>query len=336
MPETVSKAYRRLFQIRLLHHFWLDEGGTLFDQIASQAKREQRLLSYDMRPFLALAPTGATAQALSGLGCVYKSIASGCIVAAQETVVIPGDTRLEFTLTVQDPAFYNYTALTLRPQQIYEIFYQPEERLYRYKENVPLLSNLTGASRGGGAGKTLFLSAEFPALANEDKVESLILSGAALRQLTSDQPGAGSRQLAAQAPDLPVFVNQADLPAIVPPAGLVGAPARGIELGDQVPDRAFALIRVSALRPDDQDFSFIDAEGHAKAAGPIYDIRFKSRSTTWKYINKSTGTLISTESNPLPMTHFGNAGTKQKPAEGLVKAVQSGGRITDLVSEIFI
>ena len=336
MAETIVQGYRRLFQIRLLHHYWLDDGATAFDLIASQAERDGRLLSYDMRRFLAVAPTDATAESLAGLGLVYKEIPSGCIVAASESVAIPDDAVFEFIVTVSDPAFHNYTALTLRPQKIYELFHAPEKKIYRYKENVPLFSNLTGASRGTGPGKRLFLSTEIPALAADDKVEALFVSGAALMQLTGDQPGAGSQQLAPQATDLPALASQADLPPIVLPAGLTGAPAKGIQLTDDVPDNIYALIRVSALRPDDGDFSIIDAEGHAKVAAPVFELRLKSRSTTWRYFDKSTGALISTESNPLPLTYYGNAGSKQKPSEGVVKAEQTGGKITQLISEIFV
>jgi hypothetical protein len=336
MAESIINHYRPLFGIRLLHHYWLDEGAVVFDLIPSQIKREERLLSYDMRPFLAIAPTDATAEALAGLGCTCKRIAPGCLVAAPENTIIPNDAIFEFAVTVQHPAFHNYTALTLQSQKLYELYYQPEDRTYRYKENVPLLSNLTGASRGTGADKALFLSAEIPALAAEDRVESLFISGNALMQLTGDQPGAGSQELNAQAIDLPVFVHQADVPVIVPPAGLVGAPARGIQLTDEIPDTVFALIRLSALRPDDGDFSFIDGSGHAKAISPVFDVRFRNRSAIWQYFDKSTGIMISAENEPFPLTFYGNAGSKQKPSEGLVKAVQSGGKVTQLVSEIFI
>jgi len=336
MAESIDNPYRRLFQIRLLHHFWLDEGATVFDLIAPQAKREKRLLSYDARPILAVTPTAATARALAGFGCIFKSTAPGCLVAAPKGRVIAADAVFEFAVTVQDPAFYNYTALTLRPRKIHEIFYPPEKKIYRYKENVPVLTNLTGASRGNGPGKTLFLSTGVPALAADDQVESLFVSGAALMQLTGDQPGGGSRQLAPQAADLPVFVHQGDLPAIAPPAGLVGAPARGVLLTEGMPDRVFAVIRITALRPDDEDFSIIDAGGHAKTIGPVFDIRFKSRSTIWQYFDKHSGALISAETDPLPLTHYGNAGSRQKPSQGLVQAEKSGDRITGLVSEIFI
>jgi hypothetical protein len=142
--------------------------------------------------------------------------------------------------------------------------------------------------------------------------------------------------LGAQATNLPVFVHQGDVPVIVPPAGLVGAPPRGILLSDDIPDQVFAVIQLAAVRPDDDDFSFIDSNGHAKTVGPVFQVRFKNRSTVWRYLNKNTGAVVSTETEPLPLTHFGNAGTKQKPSEGLVKAETSGGKITRLVSEIFV
>jgi hypothetical protein len=98
----------------------------------------------------------------------------------------------------------------------------------------------------------------------------------------------------------------------------------------------FALIRLSAVRADDGDFSLIDSSGHAKTTHPVFQVRFKNRSTVWQYLNKRTGIVDATEPHPLPLTYFGNAGTKQKPSAGLVKAVQSGTKIIQLVSEVFV
>ncbi len=345
MGERIINGYKRLFEVRILHHYWLDEGATVFD-LMPQKQRDNRLLSYDMRPLLAVTPTATTAKALISFGCIYKNTALGCIVAAPGSAkipddttfefVIPDDTTFEFVITVQKADFYNYTALTLQPQNIYELYHQPEDKTYRYKENVPVLSNLTGASRDTGSGKNLFLSKNFPAPATNDQVEALVSSGNSLLQLTGDQPGAGTQELNALATKLPVFVHQGDVPALVPPAGLVGAPRRGVMLSGGVPDDVFALIRLSAKRADDPDFDFVDGSGHAKTPSPIFQIRFKNRSTIWKYLNKSTSKEKSIEASPLPLTYFGNAGTKQKPSAGLVKADKSGMRITKLISEIYV
>ena len=167
-------------------------------------------------------------------------------------------------------------------------------------------------------------------------MESLVLSGNALLQLTSDNPGATTQQLSAQASEFPVYVHQEDAPVIVPPPGLTGAPARGVSLSADLADDVFALISLTAVRASDDVFSFVDGTGRAKPVPPVYQVRFKNRSTIWNYLNKRTGVVESTEANPLPLTYFGNAGTKQKPSEGFVKAEKSGAKITRLVSEIYV
>jgi hypothetical protein len=336
MAETVRSRYKRLFEIRLLHHYWLDEGQTVFDLISDQKKKDTRLLAYDRRPFLSLAPTTATAEALHGWGGIYKDTALGGVVVVPDTATIPAETVFEFVVTGSDPRLPDYTALTLRPQQLAEIYYQPEKKTYRYKENVPVLTNQSGAARGSGVNKALYLSKEFPAPTADDKVESLVKDGDALKQLTSDQPNADLQEIHAQATDLPVFVHQGDIPAIVPPGGLVGAPPKGIQLTKDIPDNVLALIRIAAIRADDGDFSCIDGNGLAKTAAPVFQVRFKNRATYWRYVSKITGAVVSNEAAPLPLTYFGNAGTKQKPSAGLVKAVRSGIRIAQLVSEIFV
>ncbi len=336
MSEHVTTGYKRLCEVRLLHHYWLDEGATVFDQIADQAKKDTRLLNYDKRSLLAVRPTPTTEKVLAAYKCLFRETSLGFVVAAPANVEMPIDTVLGFIVTVKDGRFYDYTALTLRSQTIYELYNKLDKVTYRYKENVPLLSNLTGTTRGTGANKALFLSQKNRSLAANDPVEALVLSGNALVQLTSDSPGATMQQLSAQATDLPVFLHQGDVPTITPPTGLAGVPTRGIRLSSDVADDVFAYLSLTAVRPSDSVFSFVDAKGKVKAASPVYQVRLKNRSTFWRYLDKRTGTVVSTEANPLPLTFFGNAGTKQKPSDGLVKAEKSGTKITRLVSEIYV
>ena len=336
MAERVTSVYRRLFEVRLLHHYWLDEGATVFDQMPAPAKREARLLRYDVRPLLDVRPTAATEKELSACRCVYRNTALGFIVGAPASAIILSDTVFTFLVSVNDRRVYDYTSLTLRPQRIYELLNPVDGVTYRYKENVPVLSNLAGATRGVSPTVSLFLSREVPASTAGDQVEALVRSGAALLQLTSDNPGATTQQLVAQANDLPVFAHQADAPDIVPPAGLVGAPARGVQLSTDVQGDVFAVVSLTAVRGDNDDFSFVDAAGAPKASPPVYQIRFKNRSTVWVYRDKSTRAVKSTVPNPLPLTFFGNAGPAQKPSGGFVKADMSGAKVTRLVSEVYV
>lgn len=334
--SAVSNKYQNLFQVQILHHYWLDDGATMFDQITEPIKKNNRLLAYDVRTILTAAPTGETKRTLQALSCIYKMTAQGFLVAVPEGTLIPKDTLFEWLITIKNTDFFNYTALTLHSQKIHNLYHPLENKLYRYKENVPVLSNLTGITRGTGIHKTLFLSQEFPALTIDDQIEALILSGTKLKQLISDQPNATAKTIGT-AKNLPVFIHQGDVPSITAPIGLEGVPERGILLSDEIPDTVFATIRLSAIKNTGNDiFSFVDNSGLAKATPPIFQIRFKNRSTIWQYLNKSDGVFKSEEPNPLPLSYFGNAAvTKQKPSAGLPKAIKDGVRITRLVSEIF-
>ncbi|MCI5117592.1 MAG: hypothetical protein D3913_06455 [Candidatus Electrothrix sp. LOE1_4_5] len=343
MSEQLSNRYKPLFEIRLLHHYWLDEGGIVFDQLKSkedtkgknEEKRNERLRLYDCGRFFIVEPTAGTAKILSGLGCVYKTTSLGCIVATPNNVKIPKKTKLEFAVTVRDPDLFNYTALTLRPQTIHEIYHEVEKKTYRYKKNIFVLSNRNGTERNiNSNGNTLFLSTEFSNTA--DGVESFFIeNNGALKQLTGDQPD--SAQVLGNKDDNPVYVHQEDIPVITPPATFPEelakqVPERGIQLSKERPDDIFALIQLQA-RLSNEKFSLVDMNGQAKDDHPVYDIRFKNRSTLWKYINKKTGAFSSMESDPLPLTYYGNAGSQQKPANGQFIKIEEGNY---LVSEFFI
>jgi len=336
MAERTTSSFRRLFEVRLLHHYWLDEGATIFDAIGDPAKKAARLLTYDRRPFLDVRPTPGTARRLDADRCVYRDTALGFVVGAPASAVFSADTVLSFVVSVKSARFYEYTSLTLRRPKIHELFKAGDERTYRYKENVPVLSNLTGVTRTAGATTILFLSKEIPAPAASDQVESLVRTGAALLQLTSDNPGATTQPLGAQASSMPVFMHQDEAPALVAPPGLSGVPAKGVQLSDEIDDEVFAVIELAAVRADDGAFSFVDAGGAPKASPPVYEVRFKNRSTRWSYLDKRTKAPISATSNPLPLTFFGNPGSKQKPDNGLVKAEMAGTKITRLISEIYV
>lgn len=331
MAERISTGYKRLFEIHLLHHYWLDDGVVVFDQIADKAKKYQRLLTYNMRSFLALAPTPATIKTIRSLGCIYKNTALGCVMAVPADTKIPPATSFSFIVTVQSAIFFNYTASTLRPQKIHELYQPSEDRTYRYKESVPVLSNLTGTSRD----EKLFLSMEYSEFTATDQIEALGKSGADLLQLTGDQPGAGDNRLG-ELNKLPVFVHQNDVPVITPPPGLLDVPTRGVLLSSDIPDDVFALIQLSAVRPGNAEFSLTNDQGRAKISPPVFQVRFKNRATFWQYFDKSTGTKISEETTPFPFTQFGTVREKPKPQPELVKVETTGSKVEKLVSEIFI
>lgn len=444
MSEHLNSSCQQLFQVHILHHYWLDDGKESFDRLSKDLS-EQHLRSYDVRQLLTITPTPATAKLLSGLGCIFKNTALGFVVMApmgsglsrrcdirrltvsdeneqkeaiqefqsefvsrknERAVLIVTSTsaadqwtiagfsdegifkselidpnsdlfvelkknpvnefkivelvrsilnwnlaknmQFAFVLTVKNPDFFNYTALTIRPQPVIELYQEAEDKTCRYKKNVPVLSNLTGETRLGdannplylsqdGSKKTLYLSQPIPVFSDtaDYPVEALVQIGDALVQFTSDQldTGQGQQQLNAQASAMPVFVHQGDIPA------------DGVLL-EGIPDDVFALIRLATVRPDNDEFSFITAAGQAKIPAPIFQIRFKNRSTQWYYYHGKTGKnapVSFIEPAPLPLTFFGNASfvkpnKKQKPSQGLAipqtdKSVPP--KVLGLRSEIF-
>lgn len=333
MAERFTTGYKRLFEVRILHHYWLDEGAVVYDNL-SEAVRTKKLLSYSLNGIVSIKPLPSTSGLLNGLKAFARQTTHGLLVAVPKNTLVPDDALFEFTIEIAGTKFFRYSSLTLQESKIIECYSPGEDTIYRFRENVPVFTNLTGIPRGSGAGKQLFLSKEIPAPNASDKVEYLVISGGALLQLTGNQPGAGTIELSPSAASMPVYYNQQDSPLIVAPPGLTGAPARGITLTSDIPDNVFGIIRIATIKPGDQDYSCTNG-GLAKENYPVFQIRIKNRSVIWKYLNKNTGVPVSESTTPLPLTFSGNAGIKQKPSAGLIKADYEGGDPTGRIERIF-
>ncbi len=333
--ERIVNGYARLFELHLLHHYWLDEGATVFD-VMTDAGRQRLLLGYDVRKMLELRPTPTTVRVLEGIRAVFRATALGGVVAVPKDTVIPDDMTFEFTLVVRGFDFFNYTALTTATQAVHGLFHPPSKSTIRFKENVAVFSNLTGVSRGVGPNRKLYLSREIPALGAQDKVEAIVNVGGALVQLTGDQPGAGQQQIAAVVTNAPVYAHQGDVRSIVPPADIVGTPpAKGITLSDDIGADTYAVVRITAVRAGDADYSCTSG-GLPKAAHPVFQIRFKNRSTTWRTFSRTDPAILIQEAGPFPLTHTGNATTTQKPSTGIVTFEKSGNAISKIVSNVYV
>lgn len=343
MPEFLRLAYERLFEVRVLHHFWLDDGATVFDATGPTP----RLLTYDVRRLLDFRPSAATAATVAGLRGVFRTTGLGFLVAVPDEARIPAGAAFEFFVTVVAPDYANYTAQplsrpgitlatvpALSPQPVVTVVTGVEatSRVHRYKANVPVLSNLTGVARPG----RLYLSRDYPAASADDAVESLVAVGNHVSQRMGDPPNATLNVVGAAA-DLPVFVHQGDVPPIVAPAGATGAPAFGIELDDATPPDVAAVIRLAPRRPALSPFDFAEPDGTPRPR--VFEVHLQNRRTTWRYRKKGDGSLISTEAGPLPLTHFGNAGTQHKPEPAAIGAQfdnQHPPKIMRFVSDIYV
>lgn len=213
MGEQVRTRYRRLVEVRLLHHYWLDQGATGFDDLPD-ADRTARLLRYDVRRIVEIIP---------GVEAGFRATPAGFVVVVPGDTVLDTGTVLEFAVVAVDPELLNYTALGLRRRPV-------------------LLSNLTGVTRTLGGRKHLFLSSEYPAAGAA--VEDFAVSGGQLRQLTGDQPGAGE-QVLGPAADHPVYFHQGEAGVNPAPGLLAVVRLAAIRPGD--PD--FSLVDLAGRLP---------------------------------------------------------------------------------------
>jgi hypothetical protein len=335
MPvERHTIRYARLFEFRVLHHYWLDEGATMFDALPDASQRE-RLQSYDVRTLLEIKPTAATAARLKGLQAVWKPTSLGLVVGLPADVRVEGTSTFEFTLRIVDPDFLAYTAYGLTVPASVDAYVTPTGRVLRFRSDAALYSNLTGCARGTGGAKQLFLSKEVPARQGTDRIEYIVKYLGALVQLLADPPSSATAVLGPVVGDLPAFATHADIPAVAALPGVVGAlPSRGILLPDGAPTDTFALIRIDAVRATDPDFS-CTVGGVAKPIAPVFQLRFKNRRTLWRRFRKSSPESLLSEAGPFPLTYIGNPSAAQKPVTLAVKLDRAATAITNIVSEIY-
>ena len=266
--EVVRIGYTRLFEVRLLHHYWLDEGATVFDAIADAAVRTRRLLDLRRAPAAeGRAQRGDRGDDRRAAGRVPHDRARLPGGRARRRRRAAGH-DLRVLRHPVGPDYANYTALSLRPQPVVDVVDPADtDVIHRYKANVPVLSNLTGRRRAPAPRSACSCRGPTSTAPRAgDGVEALVASGANLRQLTGDPPAAPFHVLGPRA-DLPVFVHQGDVPPIAPPAGSTGAPARGIELDSRhAARRSPRSSGSSPRRPDDNAVQLRQRRRHAAHA----------------------------------------------------------------------
>ncbi|TVQ07110.1 MAG: hypothetical protein EA361_18800 [Bacteroidetes bacterium] len=113
--------YAKLFEVKILHHFFLNKGLDNFAQLPAE-EREEILRKYDTRQIFQISPTSETLKALNGHKYIFRTTAEGIWVGLQvernndalTPHIIPADDlQLTFMISLKDSGFMNYTALPL-------------------------------------------------------------------------------------------------------------------------------------------------------------------------------------------------------------------------------
>jgi hypothetical protein len=119
---AVTITYNKLFEVKILHHFFLNKGESVFDSMTDEDKA-LTMLNYDVREFFDIYPTPECQKALSSHNCVFKATSQGIIIGVRAegddqnppnlSLFNPFDDDQVFTFVIQlkDMGFMNYTAL---------------------------------------------------------------------------------------------------------------------------------------------------------------------------------------------------------------------------------
>ncbi len=138
--------YQTLFEIKIIHHYYLDNGIQLFDALNDNDKNEY-LTNYSISDFIKISPTKTCEKILKNSRCIFKNTSTGMIVKIQVKkqgdnfipyVDLADDIDLRFKIEFKDSLFGNYTSLPLNigNNQIYYF----QNRLIEEAREFPFLS----------------------------------------------------------------------------------------------------------------------------------------------------------------------------------------------------
>ncbi len=125
---SYSHRYKTLFEVQILHEFFLNNGTEAFDEM-NPAKQQERLRNYVYRNFLEVIPTAGTRKVLQNQRMLLRTSNDGFSVVVTThfpepdefvpVIDIADDLELRFLVKVHDPQFENYTDLEIVKKEIF-------------------------------------------------------------------------------------------------------------------------------------------------------------------------------------------------------------------------
>jgi len=120
-----SLLYKSLFEVNILHHFFLNKGEQEWDKM-SQEDKDKMESTYDIREIFDITPTQESKKALSSHSCIFKKTSTGILVGIKAKsdllnlgkfnsfVPLAANLTFRFLVRLKDLNFMNYTALPLQ------------------------------------------------------------------------------------------------------------------------------------------------------------------------------------------------------------------------------
>ena len=121
---SITISYNILFEVKILHHFFLNNGEKVFDRMTADEKADM-MLKYDAREIFDIYPSEECTKFLKSHHCIFRTTSQGILVgirAESDGQSLPGfkpyqsladDLTLSFVVHIKDSGFMNYTALPL-------------------------------------------------------------------------------------------------------------------------------------------------------------------------------------------------------------------------------
>lgn len=123
---SYSSTYGLLFEVTLLHNYFLNNGEKTFASMPP-ADQEKMLQQFNTDAFSTITPTLETNSVLKNYKMVFKKTKTGFSIyikvkeanAFDPFIEVPVDLNLNFLIKINDYQFENYTNLDFAPTQVY-------------------------------------------------------------------------------------------------------------------------------------------------------------------------------------------------------------------------
>ena len=119
---SISITYDILFEVRIMHHFFLNKGENEFDSM-SDIEKANMMLKYDARELFEIVPTEECRKIMGAHNCIFKLTSTGVIVGLRAEsdgleppkfkpfITLADDLKFTFLIKLRDMDFMNFTAL---------------------------------------------------------------------------------------------------------------------------------------------------------------------------------------------------------------------------------
>jgi hypothetical protein len=142
---TFSIKYKPLFQVNILHLFFLSKGVQDFISM-NETEKTKELDWYDVSTVFNILPSHKTTQTLKDHNLVLKVTNTGFSVWSKVTgnqnnipfIDLDNDLSFTFRIQIKDTKFYNYT--NLKPEKSDKLYYFSNKRLNGESGTFPLIN----------------------------------------------------------------------------------------------------------------------------------------------------------------------------------------------------